>query len=170
MALPIVTETDFTIKPYSIPALNSDTRPHFEDFIRDEMQEFWVKLMLGDTLGQAFIDDLDSQGVPQAQEFIDIYNELIFEYAGSPIIFQGVKRQLIGIFYYIWMSEISKIALHTGTSKVKSIAAVDFAAVPLAAAWNDIAVHNEKLMLYINKNSDSYPDYEYHYFSLNSPI
>lgn len=67
----------------------------------DELETTLIRDLLGVELGNLFIADLDLDGVPQTQRFIDIYNAFaVQEDCGTIWSSYGMKDYLIGQIYY----------------------------------------------------------------------
>ena len=66
----------------------------------DELEPCLIYKLLGAELGALFIADLDVDGVPQAQRFIDIYNSFVVDYECSQYCSIGLKDYLKGQIYY----------------------------------------------------------------------
>jgi len=157
----IVQESDFFKKPYSIPSLNTDTRPSFEELIKDANQEYWIKRLLGPVEGADFISDLQS-GVPQDAKYVAIFEELTFSTSNEDVFrFHGLKKQLIAVFYRQWMQMIEVSEVHTGSTKTNTIATRPSSVVDLAVAWNVVVEENRNMRLFMQENRSTYPRYIY---------
>lgn len=69
----------------------------------DELENCLLYDLLGAELGTLFIADLDVNGVPQTQRFIDIYNSFAIDddkYCDTIRISKGIKEYLIACIYF----------------------------------------------------------------------
>lgn len=66
----------------------------------DEKEPCLIYELLGVELGKLFIADLDPQGVPQTQRFIDIYNSFALDDNCGIHCSIGMKDYLLGLIYF----------------------------------------------------------------------
>ena len=66
----------------------------------DESEPCLIYELLGAELGKLFIADLDADGIPQTQRFIDIYNSFAIDDSCELHCSIGLKDYLVGLIYY----------------------------------------------------------------------
>ena len=98
-------------KGFHYIAVNPNCANMLQEYI-DKYEDYYLCLLMGDTLKDDFIDDL-SNGVPQSQPYIDLYNKfciediifcrfyhMLYDHDVSKIISEGLKNALLGLVYY----------------------------------------------------------------------
>ena len=111
-----------------------------------EQREFEnIKYILGVELGQAFYADLDTNGDPQSQRFIDINTEL--KYSVLRYTFIEVFKQL------------SIMNTPLGNVQPSQVETPTYPFVTLAMLNDEAAVNGRKLRKTILKQTAKYPEY-----------
>lgn len=131
-----------------------------------------IKRILGETLGQEFIDDLTgSPSRPQAAKFTTIFNELQFDYSGLPYYTCGLYEVLKYLTFAEYSSQQSVINQSGGNMGVTLEASEMEGLISRSDVILNRAVMNiHALQLYVQDNSATYTDYDGVIFEYNSPI
>lgn len=96
--MPTITKIADYIGRYQV-AKDSYSKQVLQQYI-DENESKLIYQLLGTELGALFIADLDVNGVPQTQRFIDIYNSFALEDDCKQYISDGLKDYLLGLIYF----------------------------------------------------------------------
>lgn len=156
----LVEISDFT-GALAIPRDNT-TKAELFDPIRDERQFELIYKMLGVTLGQAFINDLDSNGVPQTAIYQTLYNSMIFQDDCDEIYeSKGIKEMIKSYVYYYFVRELNNSPETTGVRTTKGEnsdlnTSVGF----IVRRYNDAIAWAKTIQEYIRQNDTDYPDYD----------
>lgn len=113
---------DFETGWFTTP-LQTKQETALQEVIDDVECEYLVKL-LGVELYELFMADLDPQGVPQTQKYIDIYDKFQIQVddCGANTIYQslGMKKMLKAIVYYLYQRDQYTRATDNGPKKTRS--------------------------------------------------
>ena len=129
----------------------------------DTLETSLINQLLGAELGALFIADLDVNGVPVTQRFIDIYNSFAIDDGCRLRSSSGMKSYLLGQIYFDYCRNDntynSQIGNKAGVSENSEIA---------SNLWHDlgqrynIAIENGKsIQWYVScYKSEDYPEYK----------
>lgn len=129
----------------------------------DSLEYNLIYELLGAELGTLFIADLDVNGVPQTQRFIDIYNAFAIDNDCKLIASSGVKSFLIGQIYFDYCRNDN-----TYNSQIGNKGSVSENSNIAGNLWNDlsqrynIAIENGKsIQWYVGSyKAEDYPEYK----------
>lgn len=135
------------------------TEANFEA-IRDACQFDLIYEMLGATLGQAFIDDLDAGGVPQNPLFTALYVAFV-EDDGSDIVKSiGIKVMVRNYVFVKYARENQVLVAMTGNQESKQENSDSVKSITwLVNKYNDAISTAQAIQWYIGEHSADYPDY-----------
>lgn len=153
----IVEISDFTGK-FKI-STDQHSEEEFEAF-RDDHQYDLIYEMLGATLGQAFIDDLDSGGVPQDPLFTAIYDAFVEDDGSEMRKSVGIKVMVRNYLFVKYARENPALVAMTGNQESKQENSEAVRSVTwLVNKYNDAIATGQTIQWYICENSAGYPDY-----------
>ena len=138
----------------------------FADFITDERNYMRIKTILGNTLGQEFIDDLTGDpAVPQTAKFTTIFSEFEYEYENISGYSIGLKEILKRLCYYDYVTQQAEINQSGGNKVIQHEASQPATfAIKLVRLYNEAIDGIRELQLYVNDNDDTYTDFDGKYF------
>lgn len=155
----IIKTSDF--KNFFELAQTNITTPILQDYI-DRYEEPTLRELLGKALGNLFIADI-TNGAPQTQRFIDIFNEII-EDQFNPGRSKGIKHILICTIYYHFVME--RIAYHSqsGVAKnqVEAAKVLDSENANRFAEirWDDSLESWKVIQIHVRREASTYPEYK----------
>lgn len=131
-------------------------------FIDEEWENQQIKLMLGATEGQAFIDDLVS-GIPQAAKYTKLFNSFSYEVSNHPHRCIGIKEILKRLLYYNYTNQQANDQTSGGNMAVNQEAASPLNYSLTHRLRNEAVNEVEKLQNYCIRNKETYPSFEFVY-------
>ncbi len=155
----IVDISDFSSGRNSI-ATNRFQTDNLEEYIT-EQQDDVLFTILGNELQDLFIADLDVNGVPQTQRFIDIYNTLVVEVHGDEFKSKGMKEMLKGIIHFRYVADQLATQNTTGVdrSQNENSTPVNSLGYDFYTRCNNSIEMSWVIQHYICQNTDVYPEY-----------
>ena len=160
MALPITNVSDY-VGEYQI-----STDKYSEKTLNVYISKYekkYLDRLLGCELASLFIADLDPQGVPQTQRFIDIFNSFCKQdECGDLYESDGIKEMLLGFIYFEYVkNNNSGVATSGNTRKVgENSKEAGSMMHDLYARYNLSAVTASSIQWFICDNMDIYPEFE----------
>lgn len=144
----------------------------FETYLSETKENNFIKQILGNDLGQEFIDDLTgTPSRPQTAKFTTIFNELNFEYGSSSFYTTGLFEILKYLFYFDYVSQQEVINQAGGNKGVSLEAGVNEGLIRRSTIIYNRAVQNiEILQGYVRDNSATYSDFNGECFDYLSPL
>lgn len=153
----IIEITDFT-GAYSI-STDEFTEVEFE-VIRDDEQFAVIYDMLGAELGQLFIDDLDSSGIPQEARFTSLYEAFKTDYCGAIIKSEGIKAMVKYDLYFKIVRDNNITVAITGNLKSEGEnSSPEQSTAWLVRTYNRMIDTAQAIQWFICQNSADYPEY-----------
>lgn len=152
----LVEISDFT-GTYAIP-IDQFTSDEFEA-VRDAHQFDMIYLLMGGELGDLFIADLDSNGVPQTARFEALYDPFTEDYNGTVIKSLGIK-EMVKAYLYMLFSRDNNVSL-TITANVKKNgenSSTTSNSLFIVRKYNQAVDTAKAIQWYICQNSDDYPE------------
>lgn len=157
----ILKATDF--KGYHKISQNSHNEGELNDYIATYEREY-IDSLLGYDLAELFYADLDSNGQPQSQRFIDIFNPFVLDNDGCGDIVRsrGVKYMLLGFLYYQYAKDTNFFSTIAGFvknrfSNSKEVRDVE---VGINERYNVSVLTYDAIQRKINGNLTTYPEYK----------
>lgn len=135
------------------------TEANFEA-IRDAHQFDLIYEMLGATLGQAFIDDLDVNGVPVNPLFTALYEAFVLDNESEIVKSIGIKVMVRNYLFVKYARENQVLVAMTGNQESKQENSDSVKSITwLVNKYNDAISTAQTIQWYIGENSAAYPDY-----------
>lgn len=128
--------------------------------IRDEYEATYIRKLLGATLGNAFLDDLDASGVPTTARFTAIYDAFQFDDSGFLVQSKGIKEMIKGIIWFYYTRNNTQDTTLGGNKTSKSQNS-DYARSKsfVVRIYNQSIDTAKSIQYYICDNSSTYPEY-----------
>lgn len=159
----LIETTDFvgTIELQSDQYTASDLQQYIDTYSRDS-----IYVLLGNTLGQLFLDDYDGGAGTPTGVYATIWNPLRYTHGGEDFRSQGMK---FFVARYVWFfyARDNNVRVSIGGNKSKRSQNSDQNADPawLAKVWNDAAETAQAIQYYCKYvESGDYPDFNGEYF------
>lgn len=153
----IVEITDFT-GTWKI-STDQYTKVDFDD-TRDEVQFELIYEIMGATMGQAYIDDLNASGVPADPLYLALYNSFTQDDNTELIKSEGIKAMVKYHVYFRYIREQNIQKAITGNVENKHENAQAARSISfLIKAYNRAIETAKAIQWYICQNSADYPDY-----------
>lgn len=130
------------------------------NLVRDEHEKDYIYLLLGVALGDLFIADLESDGVPTDSRFLAIYNSFSYDQDELIVRSKGMKLYIKGVVWY-YFARNNPYIIATGGNKVNKDQNSDqlYDGLVLAKIYNESIRTGKSIQSYIEKNIDTYPEY-----------
>lgn len=123
--------------------------------------------LLGDAEYIDLLADLDSNGIPQTQKYIDLISGVNYtSNSGNNTLFQGIKKMLAYIVFYEYsvFNFYKRNSVATSTANQQNSNALTLEQVQISAAdkFNEgIKLYNNECYDYINYYSSNYPNWDF---------
>lgn len=155
----LVEITDF-VGTYQIASGNYSA-DKFEP-IRDEKQFELIYKMLGAELGALFIADLDANGVPVTQIYIDLYDAFQDDNGCEDLIIsEGIKKMITAYIFFYWCAENKGVVdIASNTKKTAENSTTNYSNQFIISAFNKAVETAKAIQWYIGQNSTDYPTYK----------
>lgn len=158
----IVQSIDFQQGFYRIPTTQY-TQGELVSAI-NKYEPIYLAYLLGVELSELFIADLDGNGVPQTQRFIDIYEEFIKEIHCKIENSIGIKKMLIGFIYYEVMINRNYVPTEGGNvaslKENANLLSYHNNSRVAEIRFNESKFSADSIQRYICDNIETYPEYE----------
>jgi len=130
-----------------------------EDFI-DSIEKSTIIKILGATLGNEFWDDLDVDGVPQEQRFLDIYEAFDLDDNSCIKSSKGISEILLGITYAQYTRKSDSFNTDIGNQAIQgeNSSRADIT-MKVVNAYNDAVDSIKAIQWYIKENEEDYEGY-----------
>lgn len=130
------------------------------NYIRNEFENDFLYQLLGATLAEAFLADLDVNGVPQTAIYEAIYEPFAEDYNGHVIRSKGLKEAVKAVVWFYFARQNNHLITTSGNTVKKSENA-DISTDPfyLVQNYNKAIEIGYAIQWYINENIADYPDY-----------
>jgi len=140
-------------------ATDQYTEADFETF-RDDHQFDLIYEMFGAVMGQAFIDDLNSSGVPQDALFLALYNAFVQDSNDCLVKSIGIKLIVRNYLFVKYSRENGKTVGMPGNSESKQENSTLVKSITwLVTKYNDAIESAQAIQWKICQSSADYPDY-----------
>lgn len=144
--------------------VDDQVEEYFEQFINDAEKKY-LRYLMGDSLYNAFISDLDQVGEPQEQRFIDLlYGDTTFTYENKTCNYEGLIDMLKGFSYYEYMQRMWNDPTTVGFIKAQRDAAervsVAQTTIQNEQRYNVSIDFYNTAIVYINIMKQLYPEYQ----------
>lgn len=128
----------------------------------DEHEEESLISLLGFDLYNLFIADLDANGVPTTQRFIDIYNSFVIDDDCYRCRSRDMKHLLVGIIFFFVQRDQPIKASTTGPKRRKGANSenMDFSSFDIFTRYNNSVDDYKCIQQFICDNSATYPEYK----------
>lgn len=137
--------------------------------IIDDVECEYLPQLLGVDLYVLFLADLDGNGVPQTQKYIDIFVKFQIQVTNGErsTIYQslGMKKMLKAIVYFLYQRDQFTRATDNGPKQTRSenSEAVRKVGHDIFSRWNNSVKYWEAIQYRMNtENPDDYPEYDGH--------
>jgi hypothetical protein len=141
-------------------------------YITEKLENTNIRLILGKTLGDAFIADLTgTPRVPQTAKYLTIFNELDFSISNEPYYSTGLKDILKKMVFVSFTSDQTTFNSGSGNIRIVQEAAQANSLVTkngLITNRNYESITN--LQNYVMENPTDYPDFKGYVPDLYSPL
>ena len=136
------------------------TTPGF-DSIRDEFTDEYIYKLLGVTLGELFLADLDVNGVPQTAPYTTIYEPIKQDLNNGQVLYsKGIKYYITQIIWYYYVRNNNlEVSLSGNNNSLSENSSNDVDPSVLTKNFNKAITTGEAIQYYINDNSSTFPDY-----------
>lgn len=116
--------------------------------------------IMGCELRIDFLNDLDVNGQPQSDRWIDIFQEQVFN-DGCRVCFIGIKDMLVRYVYVKYMTRREARPTNGGTRRTDSenSSVSPYIYATLASIHNEYADNANILKQHLRQNKDVYPEY-----------
>jgi len=153
----LVQITDFSGE-YQLQFDNATTTKF--NLIRDEHEKDYIYKLLGVELGDLFIANLASGGVPTDARFLAIYNPFAYDQDSCYVKSNGMKSYMKGIVWFYYARN-NPYTIATGGNKVNKDQNSDQLSdgLVLARMYNMAITTGKAIQSYILKNSTNYPEF-----------
>lgn len=156
----VIKIVDFDAGRFRIPSNNFQTNS-FQDYI-DKYERHYLIRLLGVSLYNSFIADLDAQGVPQDPNYLAFYNSFVDEANGCNCESQGMKEMLKAFIYFHWARDANVRLTTTGAkrSKGENSENLDNSALDMTTRYNEGVNSFECIQRFLCMDSETYPSYK----------
>jgi len=154
----IIQISDFDGGRFSI-AVNSFQENELQAYIDQYQKEALIDL-LGLELYELLILDLDANGVPQSQIYLDIFNDFYKEIYGEYERSQGIKFYLKGIIYFHYVRDLYNRQTTVGVKKVKGENSDSVNVFDIYTRYNNSIETGKVIQAYIYNNDTDYPTFK----------
>lgn len=129
--------------------------------IRDEKQFELIYKVMGAELGALFIADLDANGEPQTQIYIDLYDAFQSDDGcDGLIISEGIKKMVTAYVYFYWCGENKSVVdMGANTQKLAENSTRNYSNQFIVSNYNRAVKTAHAIQWYIGQNSADYPTY-----------
>ena len=157
----ILKTTDFA-SGYTKIATDQYTDTDLATFLVDKKLYSIIKRIMGDELGQAFIDDLTGDpAVPTTAKWITIWNDFEAVVDDIPFYCLGLKNILVYLTYCDFVSQQSIVNISTGNKSINQEAANTEGLMKKSVVVNNRAVEAVRyLQIYLDDNPTDYPNFD----------
>lgn len=145
---------------------DSITRSNFNDGWLDfEKEKSSIYLMMGQTLGQSFIDDLSGNPlIPVTQKWKDVFTEFNTVVNDCPVYCVGVKGILKMIKYFDYTSNQTSQNTQNGNQSLRQEASEPQLVTKSTIFYNRSVQEIRKLHIVLNNDSNQYPNLKMYEF------
>lgn len=165
----IIQIADFALSEYSLPPLKHGN--NYQSYLDKYEKEFLVNL-LGADLYSLFIADLDVNGVPQTQRFIDIYNAFTIDDDSCVRYSEGMKVATLQYVYFFAVRDLIVKKTNTGqvNNRNENSDGPSYDGFNIVEAYNEAVQNAYEIQWYICDNDEDYPEENVQPFSPISGI
>ncbi len=127
----------------------------------DNIEPKVLRSLLGCELYDLFVADLDGNGVPQTQIYLDIYNAFYTDYNNCQIKSDGMLEMLKGFIYYEYVRDGNFFNTISGTVKNTFVNSemARTAEFGLNERYNVALQSFDAIQWFICQNEENYPTY-----------
>lgn len=166
--MPVIISHDQLIGRFQVTQ-NQKKASNVEEYIDSIEKSFIIKL-LGATLGNEFWDDLDSEGAPVEQRFLNIFEPFDIDTDCGIQSSKGIIEILLALTYaqYTRDADIFNTDVGNQTTAGENSTRVDPSA-KIVKAYNDAIDSVKAIQWYICENEQNYEGYngqKFHYWML----
>ena len=164
----IIQIADFAGTQYSLPELKYGS---YQNYLDKYEKEFLVNL-LGADLYNLFIADLDGNGVPQTQRFINIYNSFEIDDDSCVRYSEGMKIATIQYVYFYAVRDLAVKKTNTGVvfNDNENSNGPSYLGFNIVEAYNEAVKNAYEIQWYICDNDEVYPEENVQTFNYSSGI
>ena len=151
---------------------DQSTTANLQTFITSNVENGYIREMLGYELGNEFIADLSgTPSVPADPKWTYIFNEFDFEHNSRPYTCNGIKSILTYLIYNDYVSQQNIQNYFGGNGSVRTEAATSEGITGKTTVIHNRAVEQiDRLQAYIKDNSDTYDNFKGILFQFQSGI
>ena len=167
----ILKVTDFA-SGYTKIATDQYTDSDLELFLIDKKLYATIKRIMGDELGQAFIDDLTGDpAIPVTAKWVTIWNDFEATVDDIPFYCIGLKDIIVYLTYCDFVSQQSIVNISSGNNSINQEAASKEGLMKKSVVVNNRAVEGIRyLQLYLDDNPTDYPNFDGYNFDYQSML
>ena len=167
----ILKTTDFA-SGYTKIATDQYTDTELATFLVDKKLHATIKRIMGDELGQAFIDDLTGDpAVPVTAKWTTIFEDFEAVVDDIPFYCLGLKNILVYLTYCDYVSQQSIVNISTGNKGISQEAAITEGLIKKSVIVNNRAVEAIRyLQLYLDDKPSDYPNFDGYNFDYQSML
>lgn len=143
-----------------------------DTYITESLEDNFIRLVFGETLGNEFIADLTgSPRVPQDAKFITLFNELDFVYSELPLHTTGIKEILKYEVFVNFTSDQPVKSSTSGNQRISQEASEPDTFTKKATVMTNRNYESiTNLQCYVLDNSDIYTNFNGYIPELASPL
>lgn len=155
----VIKIVDFDDGRFQIPT-NTFQDDSFQDYI-DKYERHYLIRLLGVSLYNSFISDLDGQGVPQNPDYTYFFDSFVDETNGENCESQGIKEMLKGFIYFHYYRDTIVRLTTTGPKRDKGENSenLDKVALDYVTRYNEGVESFDCIQRFICSDSTTYPTY-----------
>jgi hypothetical protein len=155
----IIQISDFESGRNSI-ALNRYQTDDLQTYI-DKYERKYLLMLFGQELYDLFIADLDVNGIPQRQKYLDLFNPFYKEIYNEFFDSLGLKKMLEGVVYFYFVRDKFSQQTTVGVSKSKSENSdnVGMQTHDLYSRYNNSGETFESIRAFLLDNEQTYPEF-----------
>lgn len=153
----IINISDFDSGRFSI-AVNSFQESELQEYINQYQKEALIDL-LGLELYDLLMADLDVNGVPQSQIYLEIFNDFYKEIYGEYERSRGIKFYLKGIVYFHYVRDLYNRQTTVGVKKMKGENSDNVNVFDIYTRYNNSIETGKVIQAYIYDNDSDYPTF-----------
>lgn len=141
-------------------------------YITEKLENNNIRLILGKTLGDAFIADLTgTPRIPQTAKYVTIFNELDFTISNEPYHTTGLKDILKTMVFISFTSDQTTFNSGSGNMRIIQEAAQSNSLITKNGLLTNRNFENiTSLQGYVRENPTDYPDFNGFVPDLYSPL
>lgn len=172
MAILIVDDFQSGIIKIAGSLSDQSTTANLQTFITSDVENGYIREILGYELGNEFIADLvGSPLVPQDGKWLYIFNPFNFEYNSRAYTCSGLKSILAYLIYNDFVSQQNIQNFFGGNGSVRTEAATKEGLIGKSTIVHNRAVENiDRLQYFVKDNSDLYTNFKGLLFEYQSGI